>query len=57
MESYACVKQDAYTATFIYRPPIFDGPLAQNISVGYKFAQVPRILNDEWILNLRTTLA
>lgn len=57
MESFACVKQDAYTATFIYRPPIFDGPLAQNISVGYKFAQVPRILNDEWILNLRTTLA
>jgi N4-gp56 family major capsid protein len=57
MEAYACVEQNQYSAQFIYRPPIYDGPLALNASVGYKFAEVPRILNDEWIINLRTTLS
>ncbi len=57
LEAYAVIEQDGYSASFIYRPPIYDGPLAQNISVGYKFAQVPRILNDLWIINLRATLA
>lgn len=56
-ESFAAVEQDGYSAQFIYRPPIYDGPLALNASVGYKFAEVPRILNDQWILNLRCTLA
>jgi len=56
MEAFACVEQDQYSAQFIYRPPIYDGPLALNASVGYKFAEVPRILNDEWIINLRATL-
>ena len=55
MEAYACVEQDGYSASFIYRPPIYDGPLALNASVGYKFAEVPRITNDLWIINLRTT--
>ena len=57
MEAYACIEQDGYSAQFIYRPPIYDGPLALNASVGYKFAEVPRITNDLWVLNLRTTLA
>lgn len=57
MEAYACIEQDGYSASFIYRPPIYDGPLALNASVGYKFAEVPRILNDLWVLNLRCTLA
>ncbi len=56
-EAYACVEQDGYSAQFIYRPPIYDGPLAQNSSAGYKFAQVPRILNDLWVQNLRCTLS
>lgn len=57
MESYATVEQDGYSAQFIYRPPIYDGPLAMNVSCGYKFAEVPRILNDLWVINLRATLA
>ncbi len=57
MEAYACIEQDGYSAAFIYRPPIYDGPLALNASVGYKFAEVPRITNDLWVLNLRATLA
>lgn len=57
MEAYACIEQDGYSATFIYRPPIYDGPLALNASVGYKFAEVPRITNDLWVINLRTTLS
>jgi N4-gp56 family major capsid protein len=57
LEAYAVVEQDGYSASFIYRPPIYDGPLALNASVGYKFAQVPRITNDLWVLNLKATLA
>lgn len=55
MEAFACIEQDQYSASFIYRPPIYDGPLALNCSVGYKFAEVPRITNDLWVLNLRAT--
>ena len=57
MEAYACIEQDGYSAQFIYRPPIYDGPLALNASVGYKFAEVPRITNDAWVINLRVTLS
>lgn len=57
MEAYCCIEQDGYSAQFIYRPPIYDGPLALNASVGYKFAEVPRITNDAWIINLRATLS
>lgn len=56
MDAYACIEQDGYSASFIYRPPIYDGPLALNASVGYKFAEVPRITNDLWVINLRSTL-
>lgn len=56
MEAYGVIEQDGYSAQFIYRPPIYDGPLALNASVGYKFAQVPRITNDLWVINLRATL-
>jgi len=55
MEAYACIEQDGYSAQFIYRDPMYDGPLALNASIGYKFAEVPRILNDLWITNLRCT--
>ncbi len=57
MEAYACIEQDGYSAQFIYLPAQFSGPLAQNVSLGYKFAQVPRILNEAWVLNLRATRA
>lgn len=56
MEALACVEQDNYSASFIYRPAIFSDPLAQNVTVGYKFAEVPRILNDLWIINTRCTI-
>lgn len=57
MEAYACIEQDGYSASFIYRPPIYSDPLAQNASVGWKMAEVPRITNDQWVINLRATLA
>jgi len=56
-ESYATVEQDGYSASFLYRPPIYDSPLAMNCSIGWKMGTVPRILNDSWLLNLRCTLA
>lgn len=56
-ESYAVVDQEGATPIFIYRPAVYSGPLAQNVTVGYKFAQVPRLLNDAWLANLRATLS
>lgn len=32
-ESFASIEQDGYSAQFIYRPPIYDSPLALNASV------------------------
>lgn len=46
MESLACVEQDNYSARFLYRPPVFSDPLFQNVTIGYVFAEVPKILND-----------
>lgn len=57
-EAFASIEQDGYSAQFIYLPPqIVGGPLALNATVGYKFAEVPRITNDTWVFNLRCTLA
>jgi len=56
MESLACVEQDNFSARFLYRPPVFSDPLFQNVTIGYVFAEVPRILNDLWITNMRCTL-
>lgn len=57
MEAYAYVTLDEYNAKWIYRPAIYDGPLAQNITLAYKFASAYRILNDLHIINLRCTNA
>lgn len=57
MEAYACVEQDGYSASFIYRPPMYSNQLATNASAGYKFAETPVITNDLWVINLRATLA
>jgi len=56
MEAYCCVEQNEYSSEFIYRPPIYDGPLALNATAGYKFAEVPRITNDNWVFRLTATL-
>jgi len=55
MEAYTIVDQDGMSAHFIYRPPIYSDPLAQNCSVGWKMGFASRITNDLWVLNLRST--
>lgn len=55
MESYAVIDQDMASAQLLYTPPILTGPLALYCRLAYKFAEVPRILNDAWILQLRCT--
>ena len=55
MESYAVIDQDMASSQLIYTPPILTGPLALYCRLSYKFAEVPRILNDAWIINLRCT--
>jgi len=56
VEAYACVEQDGYSASFIYNGPELNGPLRLSSTAGYKVAEVPVILNDAWVLNLRCTL-
>ncbi len=57
-QAYANVLQDGATAKFIYQGlGSGNDPLLQRQTSGYKFAQVPRLLNDTWLLNLRATLA
>lgn len=54
-EAYTVVEQDGCSAHFIYRPPVYDGPLALNASAAWKMGFASRITNDLWALNLRAT--
>lgn len=55
-EAYACIDLTRATAEFIYTPPGGPTDPLRRLQLGaYKFAQVPRILNDAWIFNLRAT--
>jgi N4-gp56 family major capsid protein len=56
MEALGCVEQDGYSAQFIYNGPELNGPMRLNSTAAYKFAEVPRILNDAWVINLRCTI-
>ncbi len=56
-EAYGIVKQDGYTNSFVYRPPIFSDPLAQNSSAGWKMATCPVLFNDQFALNLNCTVS
>lgn len=57
MEAVGCIKQDGYSARLIYRPGIFNSPLAQNASLAFTAAQAPVILNDAWVLRMRVTVS
>lgn len=56
-ESFACIKQNGASAEFIYNPPYLSDELRQSVSLGWKMAQVPRVLNNAWIMNLRCSLS
>jgi len=56
MEAYAIIKQDGAFAQFLYKPAQFSDALMQTVSCGWRTAMVPRILNDQWLLNGRCTL-
>ena len=49
LESVACVYQDNFSARILYRGPEFSDPLFQNVTIGYTFAEVTRVINDLWI--------
>jgi N4-gp56 family major capsid protein len=55
-EAYAIIELTKATASFIYTPP--GGPMdpLRRLQLGaWKMAQVPRLMNDAWLYNLRTT--
>jgi N4-gp56 family major capsid protein len=56
-EGYMHVKQNRYSASFIYHPPQLSGPLELYSSIGWKMAQASRISQEDWVCNLRSTLA
>lgn len=55
-EAYAMIELTSATASFIYTPPGGPTDPLRRLQLGaWKMAQVPRILNDAWIFNLRAT--
>jgi len=57
-QSYAHIEQNGVSARFIYHPPGHgDDPAELRQTAAWRMAQVPRITNDAWIINLRCTLA
>ncbi len=57
-ESYAKIEQNGISAKFIYHPAGHgDDPIELRQTCAWRMAQVPRITNDAWIINLRATLA
>lgn len=55
-EAYAIIELTPATCSFIYTPPGGPTDPLRRLQLGaYKFAQVPRLLNDAWLFNLRCT--
>jgi N4-gp56 family major capsid protein len=55
-EAYAAIELTQATASFIYTPPGGPTDPLRRLQLGaFKIAQVPRILNDAWLFNLRCT--
>lgn len=55
-EAYAIIELTPATCSFIYTPPGGPTDPLRRLQLGaYKFAQVPRLLNDAWLFNLRAT--
>jgi N4-gp56 family major capsid protein len=58
MESYAAIFLEGATAQFIYKPLGWgNDPTNLRQTAGFKFAQAQRLLNDAWLINMRSTLA
>lgn len=51
------IDQDGYSMQLIYRDPYYSGALAQNATLGVKFAQAQAITQDTAIRNLACTRA
>lgn len=51
------INQDGYSMQLLYRDPMYSGPLAQNATLGVKFAQAQAITQDTAIRLLASTRA
>lgn len=56
MEAYGCVYQDNFSSRIIYLGPEFSGPLMQDVSIGFTMAEVSRVYNDLWIIQMLCSL-
>ena len=56
LEAYVAVYQDNFSARILYRGPEFSDALYQNVTIGYTFSEVTRVVNDLWISQMLCTL-
>lgn len=57
-EAICTVDVEGYNAQFVYNSPeIAGGPLRLNSTAGFKMSSAQAITNDQWVNNLRCTLA
>lgn len=56
LEAYAAVYQDNFSARILYKGPEYSDALFQNVTIGYTFSEVSRVLNDLWITQMLATL-
>ena len=55
-EAFSVTSLEGYNAQFVYRDPLVASTLGLYAEVGYKFADAPRVLYDQWIIKARMTL-
>ncbi len=56
-QGYGLIEQDGATAELVYRPAVFSGAQALNVTLSYKFAAAFRVLQEAWVTNLNCTLS
>jgi N4-gp56 family major capsid protein len=55
-EAFSITSLEGYNAQFVYRDPLVASTLGLYAEVGYKFADAPRVLYDQWIVRANMTL-
>jgi N4-gp56 family major capsid protein len=55
-EALSITSLEGYNAQFVYRDPLVASTLGLYAEVGYKFADAPRVLYDQWCVNAFMTL-
>lgn len=55
-EAASMTSLEGYNAKLVYRDPLMASSLALYAEIGYKFADAPRVLYDQWVIRALMTL-